>query len=490
MNKILNIWLQPVYARLNSESKKSLYIVFALFPVAAEIIASILYFWGTKTVGLQVFAYAFLWSIAALIATLLSTWFAMLVQNIGLQYSPANAGLVPCLKKHLQAAMILPIVFCALLAFIIFRIAMHQYSMWPSFVLVLLMAFFAIIVRSQWAVLPMILCFQMPAIFERAGLKHIDQMLEQYLGIPVELMLLLAMPLIIYAAMTWTFSSRDDALFKMHARSVALKAGMAGGRMNENLASLSLASVFLRWMQFSIDRSKRKNSDRLATARLHGFVFGPRLHWMTITLQVVAMLTLGILAVFLLDMFSMRKDGDFVRGFGFGFGSVLLIAQPLLFCILLFYTLYQTRGEQALLGLTARAAQPLLQNRLLTRYLLRQFFILYGMSLSIAIAAAVFVLDSAIKIGSMTLFVTCLFPLVFCVVLNHAAMKTVSDHPMLKILLACLILFCVGMALQLWVASEAVWGYCAFVLLATSGLLLHRLRANAGLTMFPVGRAA
>ncbi|MBC3875332.1 hypothetical protein [Undibacterium flavidum] len=489
MKNILNIWMQPVYARLNMESRKSLILVMAFFLLAGQLIASSLYFWSAKKPDVDIFGYAFLFSIAALIVIVFFTWYVMLAQNIGLQYSPANARLVPAIRRHLQIAIIIPILFCALLAGLAGRLIVHEFSVWPMFVCVAVMVFFTIIVRTQWAVVPLVLCFQVPAIMQRAGIEHFDKYLERSLGISFSVLLLLAIPVIIYAGIYWIFSIRDEALFNMHKRTLALRAGIAGTRINENRVSLSLATVFLVWMKHCVVRGLREPGSVQTLKRLHGFVFGPRVHWTTICLQVLAMLALGIFSVFLLDTFSIKKDHDFLTGFSFGFGGVLLVAQPLFFTFLLFYTMYQTRYEQALLQLVPNHVGNAALDQMLMRYLLRQFFILYGLSVLVSVPVCIFVLHGGLQAASLVLFLSCLFPLVSAVVFNYAKMKALNDHPMLKIVIICLLIFVVGMTLGLTTSLTLIWWYSAAVLCATLIWLRKTMKMNASAIMFPTGRS-
>lgn len=489
MKILLNIWMQPVYARLNMESKKSLFLVMAFFLAAGQLIAATLFFLSSKKPDANVLAYAFLLSIAALIVIVFLVWFVMLVQNIGLQYSPANARLLPQIRRYLEAAIVIPILMCALLSCLGWRLLVHEYSVWPVFVCVGVLVFFAIIVRTQWAVVPLILCFQIPVMLQRAGLESVEQMVQRNLGISLSTVLLLAIPLMIYAGIYWIFSPRDEALFAMHKRGLALRAGMAGTGINQNRATLSLSMLFMGWMKHCVKRSQKNPGSMQALRSLNGFVFGPRIHWTTISLQVIAMLVTGTFAVFVLDAFSMKKDSDFLIGFSFGFGGILLIAQPLFFSFMSFYTLYQTRHEQALLQLTPNHLGNAALDQMLTRFLLRQFFILYGLSLLASVVVCVFVLQGGVKAASLILFLSCLLPLVSAIVFNYAKMQALNDHPMVKIVLACLLIFVIGMVLGLSISTALIWWYSALVVCATLIWLKKTLRVNAGVTMFPVGRS-
>lgn len=489
MKNILNIWMQPVYAMMNRDGKKFLFLMMAFFLVAGQLIAAALFFLSAKKFTAEIFGQAFLLSMALLIVTVFFGWFVVLVQNIGLQYSPANARLVPQIRRYLEAAIVIPILICALLSWLGWRFLVHEFSVWPAFVCVGVLVFFAIIVRTQWAVVPLILCFQIPVMLQRAGVEPIEQVVQRSLGISLQTLLLLAIPLMIYAGIYWIFSPRDAALFAMHKRTLALRAGMTGASLNQNRTSFSLSMLFMRWMKHCVTRSQRNPGSTQTLLSLNGFVFGPRIHWTTINMQVMAMLITGILAVFVLDVFSMKKNSDFLIGFSFGFGGILLISQPLFFSFLLFYTLYQTRYEQALLQLTPNHLGNAALDQMLTRFLLRQFFILYSLSLLASVAVCIFVLQGGIKAASLILFLSCLLPLVSAIVFNYAKMQALNDHPIVKIVIACLLIFVIGMVLGLSISTALIWWYSALVVCATLIWLKKTLRANAGVMMFPVGRS-
>jgi hypothetical protein len=68
-------------------------------------------------------------------------------------------------------------------------------------------------------------------------------------------------------------------------------------------------------------------------------------------------------------------------------------------------------------------------------------------------------------------------------------MKSVHDHPLMKLLLSGVLLFVVGGGLALAISPKAVWGYCGVVLVVTSIMLWKKMQSNLQNNMFPVGRA-
>lgn len=490
MNKIFNIWLQPIYGRLNLDSKKSLYIVMSLFPITGQIIACLLFFFGSKKLDFPIFLYCFLFSLAALLAIVAMAWYFMLMQSIRLQYSPAVAGLVPNIKKHLQIAVGLPIVFVTLLSIIIERVTQHHFSLWPSFVFVLFMLLTAMTIRTQWAGLGMILSLQIPTSLNALNLKMIDQIMVESLGVSPVLVLSLAIPVLIYAGLIWTFSTRGDTLFKISAASFKRHASFSGMKINESRISLAFASTFVGWMTFCVKRSQKGIQSENIGRKLVGFALGPRLHWKTTFILVLVFALLGTGSILLLRITLQFNDSHFVVNFSPTVPSVFFVGLPIIFSLMLFQSLFLTRAEQGLFSLTEKSMTNPMQDQALTNYLLRQFFTLYALSIVAAFAIGKFWLEGDVKIDSLVLVVTCMFPLTLCIVRNHAKMKTANDHPMIRNLLLCVMIFAIGMVFVLGAPRIAIFWYCALVFVSTLALLFFKMKANARIKIFPVGRAA
>jgi hypothetical protein len=490
MNKILNIWLQPIYARLNLDSKKSLYIVMSLFPITGQVIATLLFFFGSKGSDFPIFWYCFLFSMIALVVIVFFSWYVMLIQSIRLQYSPAVAGLVPQIRTYLQIAVGLPIVFVALLAAIIERITQHHFSLWPSFACVLFMLLSAMTIRTAWAVLGVILSLQVPTSLNAPNLKMIDQIMVESLGVSPAFVLSLAMPVLIYAGVIWTFSARGDILFKINIASLKRLAAFSGMKIDENRMSLGFASTFVRWMTFCVKRNQKALQSKNVGRKLFGFALGPHLHWTTTFIQTLVFAVLGTLLILLLRNIPKLNDSHFVLSFSPAVPTVFFIGLPLIFFLMLFQSLFFTRAEQGLFSLTEKSMASAMQNQALSNYLLRQLFILYALSIVAAFAIVKFWLEGDVKIGILILVVTCMFPLTLCIVRNHAKMKTANDHPMVKSLLLCVMIFAIGMVFVLGAPRFALFWYCALIFVSTLVLLFFKMKANARLRIFPVGRAA
>ena len=489
MNIIFNIWMQPIYGRLNLDSRKSLYILMSLFPVASQIIASMIFFRAGRGDS-AIFIQLFLISLAALTAIVAFTWYFMLSQNIRLQYSPARARLIPNIRAYLQTAMMLPAMLCACATYLIEGLVFHQFAIWSSITCVCGLLSITLLIRTNWAGLFMVFSFQIPAISQRIKFDAVNLILNGNLALPAGFIFLSLLLFLIYACAVWTFSSNVDSLSKKHEIARLIQQSMAGRKMNENRASISLAFVFLSWMRFYVTSAMRNVNPLTRNVKLIGFTLGPRIHWTTTLLQVLAMVILGSSAMFLLNLLIAPRAISFMKFFTTTTMGMLFISLPLFFFLVFFYTLFQTRVEQALVSLTEKSMSNALQDKTLTNYLLRQFLILYSLSATAAFFIGKFALDSDTKIASLALYVCCLFPLILSIVRNHGQMRTVNDHPMIKNLLLCLLIFAIGMVFVLGAPRIAIFWYCALVFVSTLALLFFKMKANARIRIFPVGRAA
>ncbi|MBC3809370.1 hypothetical protein H8K52_18675 [Undibacterium seohonense] len=486
MKPILNLWVQPIYARMNLDGKKSLYWILSIFPLVGLLLAFLVFLSNRQKYGAEIFLYAFLMSLGVMLVIVFVVWFLILAQYQGQQYSPANAGLIPRIKRYMQIAIALPIVLAACVITMISFVVDKHFSIWPAFVCVTGMLFFAISVRSPWMMVPMILSFQLPGIFERAGYQKLDQAVE-VLGIPFSLFLFITMIMMLVAGIHWMFSAKGDALFKMHKRTLAFQDGINGKKSNDNKITLGFSTLFFRWMEQNVRAHQRQGA--VSKSSLLIFCLSPRLHWTTIAGQMFGLLVAGIFAVTLLQVLLMRNSYDFILGFGVGFGGLVALILPVTMVLMLFFTVYQTRAEQSILSLAPNLGNSAQQNKTYMRYLTKQFFILYGISVLAACLIAKFGNLSEMKLAMLSLFLTCLFPLSLSLTVRFGHMKSVHDHPLMKLLLSGVLLFVVGGGLALAISPKAVWGYCGVVLVVTSIMLWKKMQSNLQNNMFPVGRA-
>ena len=396
-----------------------------------QLLATLIFLGNRQKFGAETFLYAFLMSFGLIFVIVFMAWFAVLVQYLGQQYSPARAGLLPQIKSHMQFALAIPIVLVACSVTLIASLVEKQFLMWPGFVSVAIMLFLAISMRSPWMVVPMILSFQLPSIFERAGFPKWNEALL-IAGLPISFFLLIGMIVMLVGGLRWMFSISGDALFEMHKRTRMFQDAMNGKKSNENKITLGFSMLFFRWM----GRNVRAHQKPAATSKseLLTYCLGPRLHWTTIVSQMLGILIAGISGVALLQILLLRRDpNDFILGFGAGFGGLIALIFPVSIVLMLFFTLYQTRGEQSILSLAPNLGSSAQQNKTYMRYLTKQFFILYGISVVTACVIAKFGSLSELKLAMLGLFLTCLFPLSLSLTVPLGGMKSVNDHPLLKL---------------------------------------------------------
>ncbi len=484
MKPILNFWMQPVYARINLESKKSLFWVLAIALLLGQLLAAMIFVGGDKH-GVEVFLYALMLSVAAISCIVLMAWFVMLTQYMGQQSSPANMGLVPQWKNYAKLAIALPILIVALIVALVFFVVEQRFSALPSFVCVSVMVFFAISVRSPWMTVFLIFSFQLPNMLERAGYQEELASLASS-RLEVVLALLAGMIVMIVIGLHWLFSARGDTLFSMHKRSLAFQDGMSGRRTHESKMSLSFSVLYMRWMARSVDMQRIGEGLK---SNLLVFSLSPRLHWTTIATQLFLIGIAGFAAIFILQSTLLKSSEDFLLGFGLGFGGLMMIFLPLLIAFILYFSVYQTRVEQGLLSLAPNLGNTKQRNLTYILYLLRQFLMLYFFSVLGAAVYIAFADLTAFKLAILVLLVACTFPLILNLCVRFSEMRSAQDHPLMKSLFLCGVLFLIGLSL-IWLISPIVaWVYCPMVIAVTSFVLWRKLRINLNLDLFPAGRA-
>jgi phosphatidylserine synthase len=179
----------------------------------------------------------------------------------------------------------------------------------------------------------------------------------------------------------------------------------------------------------------------------------------------------------------------FGKGFGFGFVGIYLIAQPVVFLVQLFYKIYQTRSEQALICLAPFSGSRNQIDRNLRSYCFRQFAVLYGVSI---LSALIFILQWEtvdLKYAALVLTITAIFPCVLTIPNKYAEMRSQNDHPVAWSLLPGGILLAVGLPSFVFIPFQAVWFYPMLVIPVTLFLLVRKLRKSRARIQFPAGWA-
>lgn len=498
MKKILTIWMQPIYARLNMESKKSLFVLLALFPVTGQMIAGLQFFSHPEKFEAMYFLIALLISFAILLPVLFIPWFFILVQNVALQYSPANARLVPNLSRILKMALCIPIVVVALGSSGVMWIVVHKFSLFPAFISVIILSFFVSIFRSPWAIVPFILCFQIPSTLERFGVAHLDKLFSDNLGGAFEGVLLFASTLILWAALQWTFAMRDEALFNLQERSLMLRDVISGKKMNENKNSISFDAPFSMRMRSQIERcAELRMSDvdgRDLRLSLIPFVLGPRLHWSSPMLQMIFIIIMCGLPLLLASSLFSNDGKEMLLILPVIMGGLSLVILPFIFCGVLFSTLFQTQTEQGLMCLAPGSGAQNGRDKVITNYLLRQFSILTIFSILFALLIGYWIVqndkNSEKSIAGIVLLLSCFFPMILVLTRQHARMASITDHPLLKSFVVCALLFVIGLVMIFYMPLSLAFIFCALILAATTVLFVRYRSNQLSRAIFPVGRAA
>lgn len=483
--------MQPVHARLNMESKKFLYFLLALFPVAGQIIAGLMFFSRPDKFGKTIFLTALLLSSASILAILFIAWFSMLVQNIAMQYSPSNARLIPDLPAILKRALTIPIVLMALLASGFMWLTTHHFSFFPAFISIFVLSFLVLIFRSSWGVIPFIFSFQVPAILERSGVKHVDKLFSDNLGFLSESVFFLLSIVILWLTLKWTFSMRGDALFELQARSRMLKDVVSGKKMDENKISIGFAAVFLIWMRHCVERCIQHRASRF---KLAPFALGPRLHWTSSIVQMITFILFCILSLMLVSLLMSEKNKDFLMVLSVTMGGLSLVILPFIFSGVLFSTLFQTQAEQALMCLAPGSGAQDYRDKAISNYLLRQFSILYGCGICFGILMSYWIIthhESSEKfIVGIVLLLSSFFPMILGITTQYARMTSVAHHPLLKLFIVCALLFALGLLMIFNMPLNMTMIFCVLIVVVTLALFVRYRGKQLSCTIFPVGRAA
>lgn len=489
MKVLLNIWMQPIYARLNLHGIRALVILVLTVPVLSQVLVFALDSFKGNSFSFKVYGVALLISSGGILAILFYAWFIMLVMNVGLQYSPANAKFLPGIRRYMQAALVLPILFAGAVATLGFGLILNKWGCLPFFAVSLFFSFFALTVRSQWAILPFVLMFQLPSYFTSNAGHNPVLLIQSHTGLSADWQYFIGAILVLFISQRWLFSVNDEAHFKMHQQALKVRSGFMGQRAQDGAFALSFAIIYFQLMRREIQNVFKRHTNHLSLAK---FAFGPKTHWSTLFLQTLAMSASAVLFLYLVSLISNKKS-DFWEGFGLGFGAsflcMILIMQPFIFLIQVFYVIYQTKAEQSLVCLAPLVGSRALVDKALSNFLYRQFAVFYGLS-----GVAVFVMVSQFaafdwKAAALILGLACLFPLILAIPADHAKMKTIHDHPLMKLIFISVLTFFAFGASFFFVPLLWVFAY-ALVIVAVTSIFLrrsHRVRAQG--PIFPAGCA-
>lgn len=489
MKVLLNIWMQPIYARLNLHGMRAFVLLVLAVPLLSQILVFALETFKGNPFSFKLYGFALLISFGGILAILYYVWFIMLVMNVGLQYSPANAKFIPNYKRLMQAALVLPIVLCGLVVTLGFGLISNKWGCLPFFAVSLFFSFFALTVRSQWAILPFVLMFQLPSRLEGDSAQKITLSIQSMTGLTVDWQYFIGAILVLVITQMWLFAVADDAHFKMHQRALKVRSGFMGQRQQDGAFALSFAVIYFQLLAIEIKSVFNRNKK---PSRLAIYAFGPRTHWSTLLLQTLLMSGSAVLFLWLISLVS-RKGSDFWEGFGLGFGAsflcIFVVMLPFIYLIQVFYMIYQTRGEQSLICLAPLAGPRSMIDKELSYYLYRQFAVFYSLS---CIAVLVMLLKLAAfdwKSAALVLTLACLSPLSLAISADHSKMRTLHDHPLMKLIVIAVATFLAFGASLFFVPLELVYTYAAMIVFVTAVFLVRRHRLRMGGRLFPAGCA-
>lgn len=477
MNAIISVWMQPVYARSNTAGLKILY---ALLAVIALLPAVLMQFSShNKSDSLSFFLVLAIGAGAA-VGLLLIFWFIMLVPSVALQYSPANAGLVPQFKRQMLWALAIPVLLMP--GIVALALGTHLKGLFfQSWLLgVFAMLVYIATLRSKWVFILLVLLSQLPMWWGGPISLNPQASWNQ----PVLLLLLgLGLTAVI---LHWVFSIRGDQHFKREESFTMMQKVMNGEEINSNQYSMSFINPYSFLLRSCMNKIRKTPA---AVTQLMPYAFGAQVFWLTSFLSVAVMsVCLGIYFVFFLQHSS--KFGEEDLGLAYAAAMVAFLMLPLIYVAMLRATMYQRRGEHSLLMLAAALPSQVEQARITLHFLLRQFFSLWLVTLVIVAITVHFspVSKNAAEMAWLACF--CLLPLSVMTLHNYAAIKSRYET---ALLIAFVFPIMLGLALlgllKLWPALP-MWLVCSLIVLATLPVLRWRWQRRMGVSaVFPAGRA-
>lgn len=475
MKTIFSIWMQPVYARMNMGDHKVWLMTLATLPALTMGIAVM----GAAPLTWQVLLIAALIGIGFVLLLIVSMWFFLLVHSIGMQYSPANARLLPNLKRSTQWALALPVLLLPCLMAMLFSFRESGPSISVAWLIgVLALLALVAMLRNRWMFMPLLALTQLP-LFVNLPAFSFTAMAE--FASPI---VLIGVGLLICIfVLHWTFAMRGDQHFAQRRQFAAIQMAMQGNPQFARRSMPSFASAY----SYLLKRQLRQEKNASALLPL---VLGPQAHWSSSFIQVAAM-AMAISAYFffliLRDPSARKGDELFHLFLFFPMFAVMLFAHT----FVMLNAIYQTRIEQGLVSLAPRMPSHRLQARSLLGYLLRQYFLLWTCTLAVAIASCIFLAPGPLMRDAIFLVCFSLLPFSVCLLKNHASTRGPQDSLVVHTLMACAAIFGIALALLIKVPAISAWALCGVIAVLCALALIwrwHRLLEQVA--VFPAGRAA
>lgn len=475
MQHLFQVWMQPVYGRMNLEGKKVLWALLSVIPLLVITIYLLLSFSSSNEIRLEPLALAALAGLATDLGLILVFWFFTLSASLALQYSPANASLVPHLKRRLQWALAIPIVLLPIIPAAAVAYKSTEFAALTWLILVIIMLMITAMVRNKWMGFAIAAIGQLPMFLRETNLPlyTLKSFNQAILLIPFGL-------LMIAVLLHWIFA-KGEHLFKRREHIVKVQEVMQGN------AKRDFSGVLRIFLPYYLRSLKQHLQRRENAGQLLPFVLGPQVHWSCIFLQTLGMaILMGLYEFFLLFEDANAADNAFL----ILLPLMIFLLMPIVYIAAIQVSLYQSRGAQNLLSISPAVTSNSMQTQVLLRYVMRQYFILMGILFFITVFVCEWVMTSVLIRNIIYLSYFSMLPLSISLVRNYARMQSVMDIRMARILLGWFALLSVSLIIVNFAPLIPYWMLCALIAVCTAVLLFDRwnklMRADA---VFPVGRA-
>ncbi|MBC3917874.1 hypothetical protein H8L32_10350 [Undibacterium sp. CY18W] len=478
MKTIISIWKQPAYARINTGGLKVIYFLMVLIALLPAVL--VLSF-GGKVEGWMPVLRALGLGVVMALGMLLVGWFLLFIISVTMQYTPANARLVPQFKRHMQLAVAIPVLLLpALLSLTVhFNSKGHFFQTWMLGVFGLLV--YVASIRSKWVIILLVLMSQLP-MWLNAKMTLPDTGIWSQ---PV-LMFLAGLGMTI-AVLHWVFSIHGDQHFKKEQSFSVLQKAMSGEEVQMSQYSMNFTNPY----NFLLRHCMRKVSRLPETvSQLMPFSMGSQVFWLTSFLSVLVMsIGMGIYFIFFLNHSAKFNGKDAWLAYFAAIVSFVML--PFIYTSVVRTAVYQRRVEQGLLCLAVNLPDVKRQTEVLAGFLLRQSLGLWLVTAVIVGLTVYFSPASPLLMGSVWIGCFCLLPLSVMTLKNYALMKSRYESALLLAFAMPLLLGLVLITLYVQFQQCPAWVICVSVAIVTAIVLRWRWnRLMQVSAVFPAGRAA
>jgi hypothetical protein len=497
MKQIIHIWMQPIYGRLNLGDRKTLIALFLIFPFLGFVFAlAISNQWIPDRNAWGVNAFPILMFYAAMIGVALYAiaWFIMLVTNIVLQFSPANANLVPNLKSVMRNAICIPIfaipgILCLGFSYLI---ADKLLVVWC--LLSIAMLLIALSIRIWWLVFLAAGVSQLPLVFKSTDVMSV---LSEH-----RFFFVIVVCSLVWFGVHWILGLQGDSLFIRHERNQRFRKALSAP---EHVAVTTQFALSFNWFYYwKLNRLLSKANNKRSYFPV---VLGPSLNWVNLTMQVFflgAIISLCFLIIAYFDGKSISPSSDslsstasaieetinFDRWLPLVFFSLAFIGMLFLAPYMFLQEVFRTRKEQALLALVPTGLPYSQYSKCFLTYLLKQFFCLWAFCFAIAILVIGTQTLHPRLIDAILLALFSALPMSLSLLKNHAKTSGLGDHALGRIALLCVVLFSISFVLQWHWANLPVLFLCLLIAAATFSGGVHAWRKlKFQEAIFPAGRS-